>query len=58
VNPSNILLDNNGLPVITDFDSCYKIGESLKGGKAGTFGWDHDSNESQPENDFVGLKKM
>jgi len=39
INPTNIMLDDNGLPVIIDFDSCAKIGEDLDGRKGCTFGW-------------------
>ena len=39
INPTNIMLDDNGHPVIIDFDSCAKIGEDLDGRKGCTFGW-------------------
>ena len=39
INPTNIMLDDKGLPVIIDFDSCGRIGEDLTGRKGGTFGW-------------------
>ncbi|KAJ6462988.1 kinase-like domain-containing protein [Mycena sanguinolenta] len=55
-NPSNIMLDKNACPVIIDFDSCRKIGETLI--KAGTPDWDHDRDISLPENDFDGLDKV
>ncbi|RAL00173.1 kinase-like protein [Aspergillus ibericus CBS 121593] len=31
INPANIMFDEDGGPVIIDFDSCRRIGESLKG---------------------------
>jgi hypothetical protein len=39
INPANIMLDDNGHPVIIDFDSCAEIGQDLNGRKAGTYGW-------------------
>ncbi|KAF7336543.1 Protein kinase domain-containing protein [Mycena sanguinolenta] len=56
INPTNIMLDNNALPVIIDFDSCRRLGEELE--KAGTPDWDHDRDVSLPENDLDGLEKV
>ncbi|KAJ7130614.1 hypothetical protein C8R44DRAFT_775883, partial [Mycena epipterygia] len=43
LNPRNIVLDKEfKVPIIIDFDSCYKIGESLKGKKAGTVDWEYE----------------
>ena len=39
INPSNIMLDDQGHPVIIDFDSCAPIGQDMDGRKTGTFGW-------------------
>ncbi|KAJ6607924.1 kinase-like domain-containing protein [Mycena sp. CBHHK59/15] len=58
INPSNIVLDKNVLPVIIDFDSCQKIGGSLKEMKTGTQDFEHHSDVSRPENDFYGLAKV
>jgi serine/threonine protein kinase len=58
INPRNIILDKNALPLLIDFDSCQKIGESLKGRKGGTVDWDHESEMSLPENDYFGLGKV
>ncbi|KAJ6536017.1 kinase-like domain-containing protein [Mycena vulgaris] len=58
INPRNIVLGKDSIPIIIDFDSCHKIGESLKGKKAGTIDWDHNSDVSQPQNDFYGLEKV
>jgi serine/threonine protein kinase len=40
ITPSNIMLDEDGTPVIIDFDSCTNVGHSLEGIKR-THGW-HD----------------
>ncbi|KAI2714272.1 hypothetical protein CBS147354_7441 [Penicillium roqueforti] len=43
INPFNIMLDEHGVPVIIDFGSCRKTGESLNNSRVGqTDGW-HDS---------------
>jgi len=39
INPTNIMLNNQGHPVIIDFDSCAPIGQDMHGRKGGTFGW-------------------
>ena len=39
INPSNIMLDDQGHPVIIDLDSCAPIGQDMDGRKGGTFGW-------------------
>lgn len=44
ITPSNIMFEENGVPVIIDFDSCRKVGEALNDGNNGTkrtHGW-HD----------------
>jgi len=58
MNPTNIVLGKDNTPIIIDFDSCREIGASLKGEMAGTLGWDHNGQFSEPENDFYGLRKM
>ncbi|KAJ7887635.1 kinase-like domain-containing protein [Mycena olivaceomarginata] len=58
INPGNIVLTKTGLAVIIDFDSCHKIGESLRGKKAGTVNWDHQSKISLPENDYHLLREV
>jgi serine/threonine protein kinase len=40
INPSNVMFEDDGTPVIIDFDSCREIGESLHQTKR-THGW-HD----------------
>ncbi|KAJ5193582.1 hypothetical protein N7449_009724 [Penicillium cf. viridicatum] len=48
INPSNVVLDKHGIPIIIDFGSCRKTGESLQTSGAGqTDGW-HD-----PENGLM-----
>ncbi|KAJ5688599.1 hypothetical protein N7462_002991 [Penicillium macrosclerotiorum] len=34
INPANIMLDENNVPVLIDFDSCRRIGESLRDTRA------------------------
>ena len=36
INPSNIMLDDQGHPVIIDFDPCAPIGQDMDGRKEGT----------------------
>jgi hypothetical protein len=57
INPSNIMLDDKGIPVIIDFDSCMAIGHRIGNHKAGTFGWMKEPapSISLPENDFHAL---
>jgi serine/threonine protein kinase len=39
INPNNIMLDERGVPIIIDFDSCAPIGQDVGLQKGGTFGW-------------------
>jgi serine/threonine protein kinase len=39
INPTNIMFDNDGRPIIIDFDICARKGEEARGG---TFGWMDD----------------
>jgi hypothetical protein len=57
INPSNIMLDDQGNAVIIDFDSCIPIGQEIGYRKGGTFGWmkEPGPNISVPENDTYGL---
>ena len=48
INPSNIMLDEHGIPVIIDFGSCRKTGESLENSGVGQTDVWHD-----PANDLV-----
>jgi serine/threonine protein kinase len=61
INPSNIMLDDAGDPVIVDFDSCMPIGEKIgRGRKMGSFGWTLQPlpTISLPENDIYGLTQI
>ena len=39
INPTNIMLIDQGHPVIIDFDCCAPIGQDIDRHKGGTFGW-------------------
>ncbi|KAJ5159178.1 uncharacterized protein N7500_008829 [Penicillium coprophilum] len=57
INPSNIMLDGDGL-VIIDFGSCRPIGESMEG-SGGTYEWyDEKTQLSLPENDLNALEEI
>ncbi|KAI9744993.1 MAG: hypothetical protein M1835_002636, partial [Candelina submexicana] len=56
INPSNVMMSAEGVPVIIDFDSCKAEGSPPD--KAGTLGWDHGSLTSLRENDYYGLDKI
>lgn len=57
LNPMNILLDKNDVPIIIDFGSCRKFGEQLV--SAGTPGWiDEEYIISARENDYAALHKI
>ncbi|KAF7329318.1 Protein kinase domain-containing protein [Mycena kentingensis (nom. inval.)] len=59
LNPSNIMLDTAGNPVLIDFDACARLGERLKY-KKGTDDWyqAEDGKLSKVENDFYGLREI
>jgi len=42
INPSNVMLDEDGNAVIIDFDSCMRLGKEIGPRKAGTYGWTTD----------------
>lgn len=60
INPSNILVDASGMPVLIDFDSCLEIGQGLP--TRGTEGWrDVDIEEytmSDTKHDMFALGKL
>ncbi|OJA12214.1 hypothetical protein AZE42_10150 [Rhizopogon vesiculosus] len=61
INPSNVMLDDAGNPVIIDFDSCIPIGEEIGlSSKCGTFTWtpEPEPTKSLPENDMYGLAQI
>jgi len=54
--PCNIMMDGNK-PVIIDFDTCKREGESL-GSKAGTVGWTKPSSLARRENDIYSMSLL
>jgi serine/threonine protein kinase len=57
INPSNVMLNGN-VPVIIDFDSCRREGESLEG-VGRTYEWyDEGVQISLPQNDLDALKEI
>jgi serine/threonine protein kinase len=58
ITPSNIMFEDDGTPVIIDFDSCQEIGESLNQTKT-THGW-HDSEvqTALEKNDLDAFKAL
>lgn len=60
INPANIMFDQDGTPVIIDFDSCRRVGESLLGTGAGaTHEWhDPDVELSLVKNDLDAFEEM
>ena len=61
VNPANIMVDDYGMPVLIDFDSCCRIGEKLTRGR-GTPGWIEGSMDdyitSEASHDIYALHKL
>ena len=60
VNPANIMLDESGLLVLVDFDSCRFVGESLVESRARrTHGWhDPEVKISSMENDLGAFAEL
>ena len=58
INPSNIMLDQDDVPVIIDFDCCQREGEPSFG--VGTTGWTDGSNTglSERKNDEFALMQL
>lgn len=58
VNPNNIMLDEQDVPILIDFNSCQWEGGSLYG--TGTPGWTDGSSwtSSERKNDDFGLKQL
>jgi serine/threonine protein kinase len=57
LNPMNVAMDGGDAPVILDFGSCRKFGETLLSG--GTPGWiDEDFSTSGAQQDWRALRKM
>jgi len=60
LNPRNVLVSAEGMPVLTDFDSCIPFGEKLKYSR-GTPGWidpGEDYKTSEARHDIYGLEKI
>ena len=58
INPSNIMLDDNGIAIIIDFGSCRREGEGLDD-VGRTYEWYDESVEhSIPKNDFDALEEI
>lgn len=54
INPRNIMINENDVPIIIDFDSCKHEGELLD--KSGTPDWCiEDAKYAMPENDFFSF---
>lgn len=61
INPANIMLDDAGVPIIIDFDSCLPIGEEIgMCCKGGTIDWMVElmPTIALPENDIYGLTQI
>ncbi|QRV75863.1 kinase domain protein [Ceratobasidium sp. AG-Ba] len=59
INPTNIMVDENGRGVLVDYDSCRPDGEEIPlGCKGGTMGWCPDTDMSERNNDFRGIDKV
>lgn len=61
INVANVMfLDDDDVPIIIDFDSCWKEGED-RGMKGATYMWTdekYDFERSVRENDFSGLRRI
>ncbi|KAI1085447.1 kinase-like domain-containing protein [Whalleya microplaca] len=60
VNPSNILVNAAGMPVLADFDSCRPVGQKLTYSR-GTRGWidtDESYDTSETRHDTFALEKI
>jgi serine/threonine protein kinase len=57
LNPSNVMLDNEGRAILIDFDSCLPIGASLNDRKCGTPNWEMDPPPvtSERDNDWFAF---
>ncbi|KAF5128405.1 Serine/threonine-protein kinase/endoribonuclease IRE1 [Metarhizium anisopliae] len=58
INPMNIMISGEGVPVIIDFDSCVKVDESVENLKR-TYGWyDKDEKLARESNDLNALREI
>jgi len=57
LNPSNVMLDDEGRAILIDFDSCLPVGTSLDDRKGGTPGWEMDPSPmtSEEANDWFAF---
>ena len=60
LNPNNIMVDKDGMPVLIDFGSCRRLGDKINA-PFGTPGWSapgvYEHCISQPSNDLFALEK-
>lgn len=60
VNPTNVMVNETGEPILVDFGSCRKIGDKM-GASRGTSGWAEDGDDytlSKASHDLHGLEKI
>jgi len=58
INPSNIILGDEDIPIIIDFGSCRREGESLNGVRR-IYEWhDEKASRSLPKNDHDALEEI
>ncbi|KAF4975630.1 hypothetical protein FZEAL_7621 [Fusarium zealandicum] len=60
INPANILVNSQNMPVLADLGSCREIGHKLTASR-GTLGWIDDGDDystSEMNHDVVGLDKV
>ncbi|QRV90664.1 Serine/threonine-protein kinase [Ceratobasidium sp. AG-Ba] len=59
INPTNIMVDENGRGVLVDYDSCRRDGEEIPlGCKGGSIGWCPDIDMSERKNDLDCIDKV
>jgi serine/threonine protein kinase len=58
ITPSNIMLDQRDTPIIIDFGSCRRIGESLEGVGRMYEWYDDEVQTASPSNDLDALAEM
>ena len=60
INPHNVMLDDDGEPVLVDFGSCHRIGDRLTASR-GTPGWTEEGDDytlSKASHDLAALEKI
>ncbi|GFF60998.1 kinase-like protein [Aspergillus udagawae] len=60
INPTNIMFDEYGTPILIDFDSCRKVGESLRDTETKrTYQWhDPQTDTALEKNDLDALEEL